>query len=146
MDDASRAGSAVTVLTRKSALDLEELRAAGINSFEVVVNKVEVLLLDVKQVVAVDVVERLAAGDPARVDLEDGLWWLAVLGVELDVEGVAGYGHDLLLDDELGLLIRVGELAEAPDGRVNGLELTHGCDVVWCRISSTEGKVAVSRT
>lgn len=129
MDDASRADNTVAVHTRKSALDLKELGPAGIHSLEVVVNKMEVLLLDVKQVVAIDVVEGLAAGDPARVDLEDGLGRLAVLGVELDVEGIARHGHDLLLDDELGLLVRVDELC-APDGRVEGLELTHAGDLV----------------
>lgn len=90
------------------------------------------LLLDVKQVIAVHVVEGLAARDPARVDLEDGLGRLAVARVDLDVECIACYGHDLLLDDELGLLVRVDELG-APDGRVHGLESTHAGDV--CLVS-----------
>lgn len=118
----------MVVLTRETTLDLKELGAVGIHGLEVVVDKVEVLLLDVEQVVAVDVVEGLAACDPARVDLEDGLGRLAVLGVELDVEGVARYGHDLLLDDELGLPCGVDELG-APDGRVKGLQLTHAGDI-----------------
>lgn len=127
-DDASQAGNAAAKLTRKPALDLKELGAAGINRLEVRVYEVEVLLLDVKQVVAVHVVEGLAAGDPARVDLEDGLGRLAVPRVDLDVECIARYGHDLLLDYELGLLVRVDELG-APDGRVHGLESTHIGDV-----------------
>lgn len=86
------------------------------------------LLLDVKQVVAAHVVEGLAGGDPARVDLEDGLWRLAVPRVDLDVKSVACDGHDLLLYDELGLLVRVDELG-APDGRVLGLKSTHIGDV-----------------
>lgn len=119
------------MLTRKTTLDLEELRAIRINRLEGLVDKVEVLLLDIKQVVAIHVVEGLAARDPAGVNLEDGLGRLAVLGIDLDVECVARHGHDLLLDDELGLLVRVDELG-APDGRVHWLQLTHGGGLNWC--------------
>lgn len=91
------------------------------------------LLLDVKQVVAVHVVEGLAARDPARIDLEDGLGRLAIPRIDLDVECIARYGHDLLLYDELGLLVGVDELG-APDGRVHRLESTHIGDV--CLVSS----------
>lgn len=131
-DDASQSGITMAKLTSKPALDLKELGPIGIHRLEVLVHEVEVLLLDVKQVVAVHVVEGLAACDPARVDLEDGLGRLAIARVDLDVECVSRYRHDLLLDDELGLLVRVDELS-APDGRVHRLESTHAGDV--CLVS-----------
>lgn len=104
-------------LTREPALDLEGLDALGVDDLEGPVDEVHPLLLHVEQVVTGHVIEGLFGGDPAGVDLEDGLGRLAVLGVELDVEGVARDGHDLLLEDEPGLLVRV-DVLRAPDGWV----------------------------